>query len=60
MNLSLRGEDPVSGDHDYMNDIIKFHEQSLAKLFDHMDNRTGPRGKRGEVVPFEFVQVIYL
>ena len=25
-----------------------------------MDNRTGPRGKRGEVVPFEFVQVLYI
>jgi len=31
--------------------------KALGNLFDHMDNRTGPRGKRGEVVPFEFVQI---
>lgn len=30
---------------------------SLATLFDNMDNRTGPRGKRGEIIPFEFVQL---
>lgn len=31
--------------------------KAMGNLFDHMDNRTGPRGKRGEVVPFEFVQI---
>lgn len=31
--------------------------KSMADLFDNMDNKTGPRGKSGESIPFEFVQM---